>query len=86
VSVYVSETPNPNARKFTTSVKVVNKGSLSFTSAADAENHPLGKALWAIGGVRGVFAVNDFVTITKDDATDWDVLVPKVVSAIQAAL
>ena len=86
VEVTSEETPNPNARKFTTSVRVVEKGSLSFNSADEAEKHPLGKALWALGGVRGVFAVNDFVTVTKEESADWNKLTPRVVKAIKKAL
>lgn len=86
VDVVAEDTPNPNARKFTTTTTVVEKGSLSFNSAEDAEKHPLGKAIWACGGVKGVFAVKDFVTVTKDDAADWAKLSPKVVKAIKKAL
>ncbi|MDP2311823.1 MAG: NifU N-terminal domain-containing protein [Pseudomonadota bacterium] len=86
VEVVAEDTPNPNARKFTTTTTVVEKGSLSFNSAEDAEKHPLGKALWACGGVKGVFAVKDFVTVTKEDSADWAKLSPKVVKAIKKVL
>jgi len=86
VEVIAEDTPNPNARKFSTSVTVVEKGSLSFNSAEDAEKHPLGKAIWACGGVKGIFAVKDFVTVTKDDTADWAKLSPKVVKALKKAL
>lgn len=85
-SVSAEDTPNPNARKFVCSVTVVEQGSLSFGSAADAEAHPLGKALFAVPGVKSVFAVKDFVTVTKTDDADWAKLSPKLVKAIQGAL
>lgn len=85
-TVTAEDTPNPNARKFACSVKVVEKGSLSFNSAEEAEKHPLGKAVWAVEGVKSVFAVNDFVTVTKTDDADWAKLSPKLVKAIQSAL
>ncbi len=86
VDVSPEDTPNPNARKFACSVRVVEKGSLSFASAEEAEKHPLGKALFAVGGVKSVFAVNDFVTVTKTDDGDWAKLTPKLVKAIKASV
>lgn len=85
-TVSAEDTPNPNARKFVCSVTVVEKGSLSFGSAADAEAHPLGKAVFAVPGVKSMFAVKDFVTVTKTDDADWAKLSPKLVKAIQGAL
>lgn len=86
VRVDVSETPNPNARKFTCSVTVIEKGSLSFNAPDEALTHPLGKHIWAVGGVKGIFAVKDFVTVTKTDDADWDKLGPKVIPAIRRGL
>ena len=86
VEVTVEETPNPNARKFTVSTKVVEKGSLSFSSAEEAEPNALAKAIFAAGGVKSVFMVKDFVTVTRDDSADWGKLAPKVTKAIKKAL
>lgn len=86
VTVSAEETPNPNARKFNCSVKVTEKGSLSFSSAEEAASHPLGQALFALEGVKSVFAVNDFVTVTKDDGATWSKLQPQLISAIATAL
>ncbi len=86
VRVEASDTPNPNARKFTCSVTVVEKGSLSFQTADEAKGHPIGRNLWGVGGVKGIFAVKDFITVTKEDAADWTALTPKLVSAIQKGL
>lgn len=86
VRVAGESTPNPNAMKFTCSVKIVPKGSLSYNNAAVAGAHPLGQALFAIGGVRAVFAVNDFVTVTKEDHATWAVLEPQVEQAIATVL
>lgn len=85
VDVYAEQTPNPNAQKFTVmGRKVVDKGSLSFNSRDEAEGSALGEALFKVVGVRSVFAVNDFVTITKEDGADWAYLEPAIINAIQA--
>lgn len=86
VEVFAEATPNPNALKFSCSKKVVAKGSLSFNSVETAEEHPLGKALFAVPGVRMVFAVNDFVTVTKAPEVSWHELAPKLEGVIAAAL
>jgi hypothetical protein len=62
--VSFEDTPNPNAMKFTLSVKIGPK-ALNLTSASD--DHPLARRVFKIPGVRSVFAVNNFVTVTKDD-------------------
>ena len=86
VDVHAEQTPNPNARKFTVVGKqVVEKGSLSFNSKAEAEASPLGSALFLVVGVRSIFAVKDFVTVTKEDNADWDYLESAVINAIQSA-
>jgi hypothetical protein len=42
----------------------------------------LHSAYFAVAGVRGVFLGRDFVTITKDEATDWDHAKPALLGAI----
>ena len=86
VSVHAEETPNPNAMKFTVDRSLVESGSISFNAAAEAEDHALGKALFAVDGVRSIFAVNDFVTVTKDDTAGWDAVGPAVADAIKQCL
>jgi hypothetical protein len=85
-TVLAADTPNPNARKFTASVTVIDKGSLTFNAEEEAMGHPLGRAIWSVGGVKGIFAVKDFVTVTRDPSADWEVLTPKLTSAIARAL
>lgn len=86
ITVSPEQTPNPNAMKFTVNRKVSAKGSFSFNSPAEATASPLGKALFGISGVVGVFGVNDFVTVTKDDATSWDQLLAPISEALKASL
>jgi len=86
-AVSFEATPNPNAMKFVVSGRlVVEQGSLIWGSAEEAADHPLGQALFSIPGVVSVFAVNDFVTITKDAAAPWGQLTHPIVEAIQRAL
>lgn len=85
VDVYAEQTPNPNARKFTVVGKVVvEKGTLSFQTREEAKGNPLGEALYQVVGVRSIFAVKDFVTVTKEESADWAYLEPAVTNAIQS--
>lgn len=86
IRVDESETPNPNARKFTCSITVIEKGSASFNTETEANSHPIGRYIWALGGVKGVFAVKDFVTVTKTDGADWATLSPRMAAAIRRGL
>lgn len=86
IRVDESETPNPNAHKFTCSVTVIEKGSASFNAPEEAASHPIGRYIWALGGVRGIFAVKDFVTVTKAPEADWATLSARIPDAIRRGL
>lgn len=86
VEVWSENTPNPDAMKFSASVPVAPRGALSFDSAEAAAAHPVGRAVFAVEGVRSMFAVNDFVTVTREPGADWDELAPRLEAAIAEAL
>lgn len=86
VEVWAESTPNPDAVKFSASVPVAPRGALSFDSAEAAASHPLGRAVFGVGGVRSMFAVNDFVTVTREPDADWEELAPRLEAAIADAL
>ena len=86
VEVYIEETPNPYARKFVCSVPVVAKGSLVFNDAKSAEDNPIGKALFAIDGVRTVFATKDFITVTSHADANWRDLQPHIWATLVGVL
>ncbi len=80
-------TPNPNAGKFVVSQQVAPVGtSRSYYDADEAKDDPVARALMRLVGVRSVFMVDDFITVTKTPVADWDDLIPKVEDAIQEYL
>jgi hypothetical protein len=85
VQVDPMDTPNPNAMKFTLSVTVAETGSFSFNSGDTDIAHPIAAAVVALEDVESVFGVNDFITVSKKAAADWNALLPKVVEAIKGA-
>jgi hypothetical protein len=80
--VTASSTPNPNARKFTLDRPV--GGMVNVTDAAQAGDHPLSAALFALDGVVGVFATADFVTVSKAPEADWAQLEPAAADVVAA--
>jgi hypothetical protein len=82
--VRFSETPNPHAGKFTVDrVLVEGRSGRTFDSPAAAEGNALAARLLAEPGVRSVFMVADFVTVTKDPAVPWKELSPRVQKALR---
>ncbi|MBD0320140.1 MAG: NifU N-terminal domain-containing protein [Gemmatimonadetes bacterium] len=81
------ETPNPNAAKFTVGRTLVEgRSGRTFDSAVEAEGDPVAARLMGEPGVRSVFMVADFVTVTKDDAATWADLAPRVQTALRETL
>ena len=80
--IQTESTPNPATLKFLPGQTVLEVGTADFPSAETATASPLADRIFATGQVTGVFFGNDFVTVTKDDATDWDHIKPGILGAI----
>ena len=65
------ETPNPNAMKFTLPFSIIENGSRSYASAAEATDNELAARLFEVDGVRMLFMLKNFITVTKDPAQSW---------------
>lgn len=87
LTVEFQQTPNPNAGKFVVSQQVAPVGtSKSYYDPDEAREDPVARALMGLEGVRSVFMVDDFITVTKTPAARWDALVPRVEEAIREHL
>ena len=75
-------TPNPATLKFLPGKTVVAEGTANFADSSDAARSPLATRLFAIEGVAGVFLGSDFVTVTKSDDREWDVMRPQILGGI----
>ena len=80
----VQQTPNPNAVKFMLD-RPVSEGTVSFLSAEQAENHPIGRRLFAIPGVCSVLLLGDFVTVNKTAEAAWPGIKKKVRQVLSEA-
>ncbi len=80
--IQTESTPNPATLKFLPGQTVLEMGTADFPSAEGAAASPLATRIFAVNGVAGVFFGNDFVTVTKADAVEWDHIKPSILGAI----
>ena len=73
VNIYTESNPNPNSLKFVANFMLMPEGiSRDYQSLESTQEAPLAKALFEeFQFVKGVFYMSNFVTITKDDETEW---------------
>jgi Fe-S cluster biogenesis protein NfuA len=81
----IEETPNPNAVKFILKEPVTSGTTRSFHGAQEAAADALARSLFEVGEVVSVFYMDKMITVEKDEAADWDDLLPRLAVPIRAA-
>src|SRR6185295_12742938 len=81
----IQETPNPNAVKFILREPLTSGVARQFASSDEAQADPLAKSLFEVGNVVSAFYMDNMVTVEKEDAADWDDLLPALAVPIRAA-
>ncbi|MGE0633145.1 MAG: NifU family protein [Pseudobdellovibrionaceae bacterium] len=71
--VEIQATPNPATMKFMFD-KVLTEEPHDFVSAAEASRSPLASKIFGFPWASGVYIGRNFVTVTKQEWVDWDVL------------
>jgi hypothetical protein len=79
-----TQTPNPDALKFTLDTTLPEMMNIEGADAAPAGS--FAEAVFAAGGVASLFGVNDFVTVTREPGADWDPIVAAVIAAAEQHL
>lgn len=75
VTVYAEMTPNPDVMKFVAN-KVLNPGApLDYSSSDNVEGSPLAEAVLNFPFVENVFISSNYISVTKNDKIDWDMVV-----------
>lgn len=75
VTIYAEMTPNPEVMKFVSN-KVLNPGApLDFSSSDDPSKAPLAEKLLNFPFVENVFISSNYVSVTKNDKIEWDMVV-----------
>lgn len=76
-NVYAEMTPNPRTMKFVADRLLIEGNAVAeFASAAEAKGYSsLAEKLFDFPFVSGVFIMSNFVTITKTEQVEWDLIV-----------
>ena len=80
--IQTEQTPNPQTLKFLPGKVVMDEGTAFFQNIDKTSNSPLAKKIFDEDGVTGVFFGSDFITVTKNDSLDWQVMKPLILGAI----
>lgn len=83
LDISVQATPNPNAAKFTLN-RVVAAYGTTYRDTAGAEP-AWAKQLLGVAGVTQVFAMKNFISITKTPEADWNVIGPQAEHILRQA-
>ena len=79
--VQIQETPNPNSLKFIPGKKVSSIGSVELTKKEDTNNDLL-KNIFSVNGVESIFLGDDFLSVNKNEKTNWEDIKHIVISLI----
>ena len=74
-------TPNPNSLKFFPGKKVSNDSPIEITDKTLTDNELI-KNILSIDGVKGVFLTDEFLSVNKDQNTEWNDLKHIIISLI----
>ncbi len=71
--VFYEATPNPQSLKFLVTAPIAEE-SANFTQAEQCSRSPLARKIFGFPWAAGVFIGPNFVTVTKQEWVDWDIL------------
>ena len=80
--IQTEQTPNPQTLKFLPGKVVMDEGTAFYQNIDEAGDSPFARRLFAVEGVEGVFFGSDFITITKNNSYEWQVMKPAVLGGI----
>jgi Fe-S cluster biogenesis protein NfuA len=75
--IQMEETPNPNAVKFLPGYEFNERSPIYYKSKEDC-NSELARRLLDLNFVEAVFFGRDFVTISKESDSDWNLIKPEL--------
>ena len=82
MDIQTEVTPNPSSLKFLPGKIVMGNGTADFRNTEAAKHSPLALNLFKVDGVEGVFFGSDFISITKNDNHEWQMLKPSISETI----
>lgn len=79
--IQTEETPNPESLKFLPGVNV-SPAPMNFLDNTQAINSPLAQKLFSLECVKSVFLGYDFITVTKQEESKWEVIKAEILVTI----
>jgi Fe-S cluster biogenesis protein NfuA len=80
--IQTEATPNPSTLKFIPEQTVMSQGTANFNDKDSAARSPLAQRLFGVDGVDSIFLGSDFITVTKEEDKDWQVLKPMILESL----
>ncbi len=80
--IQTETTPNPQTLKFLPGKVVMEEGTAFYQNVEESSKSPFATRLFGVEGVEGVFFGSDFITITKSQSIDWQVMKPLILGSI----
>lgn len=84
-TVTFESTPNPATMKFLLHREVTSQG-FDCPTAQEAERSPLASKIFGFPWTSSVYVGSDFITVTKQDWVDWELLAQPLSGLIQEHL
>ena len=72
ITIYAESTPNPASMKFVANRILLEGTPVEYTSVEQTKQSPLAAMLFQFPFVTGVFILKNFVTVTKNEAIEWN--------------
>jgi hypothetical protein len=86
LEVRAEATPNPNSLKFSTNRTLWEGRAQTFSDPVQAFASPLARDLLGIAGVKSIFLLRDFVTVSREPGADWAPIAARVEEALRVHL
>lgn len=87
INIYTESNPNPNSLKFVVNFMLMPEGvSRDYPTKESTAEAPLAAKLFDLPYVKRVFYMSNFVTVTKDDGSDWYEIKGEIQNLIKAHL
>lgn len=71
--IYAEETPNPSSVKFVANkLLLVSGASAEYQNVSETNDAPIAKKIFQFPFVKRLYIASNFITVTKQDAVDWE--------------
>lgn len=81
--IQIEETPNPNTLKFLPGFAILGEGETAdFSNANEVKYSRLAVNIFKIKNVVRIFFGHDFISVTKSEGINWDVLKVEILTTI----